>query len=88
MGDEMRLCDVVFHYALVRPNGTVHSVSGPRIVWDRVSPPNRTVQLAEDKLVFRFDERDPPGRYMVHILVRDRIRKIDIDLERPVVLIE
>jgi len=85
-GDEMKISDVIFHWAVVRPDGTMHSVFGPISAWNGDAPPTRTLQLIANRPSLVFQANDPAGRYTVHVLVRDNVRKVDIDLERPLVL--
>lgn len=86
LGDEMKVSDVTYHWALVRPDGSTHSVYGPISAWSGAAPPSRVLQLVANKPTLMFQPNDPPGRYTVHVLVRDNVRNVNIDLERPLVL--
>ena len=87
-GDEVRVTDVVYRYAVVRPDSTKQFVSKSMVAWDLTTPPSRTMQIVQGRPSINFQVIDPPGIYTIYVVVRDNIRNIDIELHRTVLLKE
>jgi hypothetical protein len=96
-------CDVTYDYEVLRPDGGCLDAGKSYIAWASKPPPPAIIELAlgntpaeqtGDKRMMLpyprviFGVIDPPGEYIVNVLVHDNVKKVDIALQRKLLLQE
>ena len=85
-GETILLADVAYQIVILRPNGTIYSNSRERTGWDSIAPPARTTNLIANVPKLVLTQLDPAGIYTVIVFVRDRLRNVEIRMEKRFIL--
>ena len=83
---KMKVNNVTYDLKVVRPDGVVDNHPGLP-AWKGEAPSPYLLKIAQAKAVITFDI-EPPGKYKILVTVHDHIRKVNLELERTLMVNE
>jgi len=79
--DSKKQCSVTGDITIRKPDGTVYGALTNVNFWTALpAPKSGELQLAVDYMGIVIEKKDPPGKYRVEVIVRDKIKKVEISL--------
>ncbi len=77
-GETHVTCDVTIR----KPDGSVYGEQKELIATQsREAQPSSALQLAQNNLAVHIEPHDPTGTYIVEVIVRDKVKKVDLRLK-------
>jgi hypothetical protein len=75
--------DIALDITITKPDGTIYFQAKDVPGWEGQFPYSQTsTQLAEGVVKLRIEPKDPPGRYTARVIVRDKVKGINLPIEK------
>ncbi|MDD5350572.1 MAG: hypothetical protein PHQ12_10210 [Chthoniobacteraceae bacterium] len=81
-GLDANTANVTADITVLKPDGSVYANTPNVTCWKgKYNAPSANLQLAQGHMAIRIEPQDPAGHYTVRILIRDRVKQVEIPLE-------
>jgi len=76
-------CDIIYNILIKKPDGEVYANFKDVEVWqNKPAPLKNTIQLAAQNIGIMIENKDPLGKYTVDVLVKDRVKNVELPLHQ------